>query len=132
MATRKRKAKKSTRSKTGARTSRARGPAKKAKTAKRSAKKKAVSKAASAKKTTRVKSTRARSASRPKKKDQKRRQPATSDAFRNSSGLLAGDLQGLSNVESADSESVDELMEEGNAFEAGVVSGVEESRKRGG
>jgi hypothetical protein len=30
-------------------------------------------------------------------------------------------------VESADSESVDELIEEGNAFEAGVVSGVEEA-----
>jgi len=31
----------------------------------------------------------------------------------------------LSDVESADSESVDELLEEGNAFEADVVSGVE-------
>lgn len=39
----------------------------------------------------------------------------------------AGDLQGLSDRESADSESVDELVEEGNAFEAGVVSGVEEA-----
>jgi hypothetical protein len=37
----------------------------------------------------------------------------------------SGDLQGLSNVEAADSESVDELIEEGNAFEADVVSGVE-------
>lgn len=37
----------------------------------------------------------------------------------------SGDLQGLSNVERADSESVDELLEEGNAFEAGVVAGVE-------
>jgi len=33
----------------------------------------------------------------------------------------------LSNVEGADSESVDELIEEGNAFEAGVVEGVEEA-----
>jgi len=41
------------------------------------------------------------------------------------SGGQAGDLQGLSSVESADSESVDELMEEGNAFEADVVTGVE-------
>jgi|SRR5579863_469998 hypothetical protein len=40
-------------------------------------------------------------------------------------GGQAGDLQGLSDVESADSESVDELLEEGNAFEADVVSGVE-------
>ena len=37
----------------------------------------------------------------------------------------SGDLQGLSNVEAADSESVDELIEEGNAFEADVVAGVE-------
>jgi hypothetical protein len=37
----------------------------------------------------------------------------------------SGDLQGLSDVEAADSESVDELVEEGNAFEADVVSGVE-------
>jgi|ERR1700722_1869056 len=43
------------------------------------------------------------------------------------SGLLSGDLQGLSNVEGADSESVDELLEEGNAFEADAVSGVEEA-----
>lgn len=32
---------------------------------------------------------------------------------------------GLSNTASADSESVEELLDEGNAFEAGVVSGVE-------
>ena len=37
----------------------------------------------------------------------------------------SGDLQGLSDVEGADSESVDELIEEGNAFEADVVAGVE-------
>ena len=41
------------------------------------------------------------------------------------SGELSGDLQGLSNIECADSESVDELLEEGNAFEAEVVMGVE-------
>jgi hypothetical protein len=41
------------------------------------------------------------------------------------SGDLAGDLQGLSNKERADSESVDELLEEGNSFEEGIVSGVE-------
>jgi hypothetical protein len=44
-----------------------------------------------------------------------------------SSGGQSGDLQGLSSVEAADSESVDELLEEGNAFEAGVVSGVEDA-----
>jgi hypothetical protein len=41
------------------------------------------------------------------------------------SGGQSGDLQGLRDVESADSESVDELLEEGNAFEADVVAGVE-------
>jgi hypothetical protein len=44
---------------------------------------------------------------------------------RQRSGEQSGDLQGLSRLESADSESVDELIEEGNAFEADVVSGVE-------
>jgi hypothetical protein len=38
-----------------------------------------------------------------------------------------GDLQGLSNVASADSESVDELLEEGNTFEAEAVKGVEDA-----
>jgi hypothetical protein len=41
------------------------------------------------------------------------------------SGEQSGDLQGLSNIQGADSESVDELLEEGNAFEAEVVNGVE-------
>jgi len=41
------------------------------------------------------------------------------------SDVQSGDLQGLSNEERADSESVDELLEEGNTFEAGVVAGVE-------
>ena len=39
----------------------------------------------------------------------------------------SGDLPGLSNVQGADSESVDELLEEGNAFEADVVKGVEDA-----
>jgi hypothetical protein len=42
-------------------------------------------------------------------------------------GELSGDLQGLSTVEDADSESVAELLEEGNAFEADVVKGVEDA-----
>jgi len=45
--------------------------------------------------------------------------------LRSRSAGQSGDLQGLSNVEGADSESVDELIEEGNAFEADVVAGVE-------
>jgi hypothetical protein len=43
------------------------------------------------------------------------------------SGQQSGDLQGLSNVRGADSESVDELLEEGNTFEAEVVKGVEDA-----
>ncbi|HLJ23284.1 MAG TPA: hypothetical protein VKT71_04190 [Candidatus Acidoferrales bacterium] len=39
----------------------------------------------------------------------------------------SGSLQGLSNRAGADSESVDELLEEGNAFEAEVVEGVEDA-----
>lgn len=39
----------------------------------------------------------------------------------------SGDLQGLSDVESSNSESVDELLEEGNSFEADVVMGVEDA-----
>jgi len=39
----------------------------------------------------------------------------------------AGDLQGLSSSAEADSESVDELLDEGNAFEAEVVKGVEDA-----
>ena len=43
------------------------------------------------------------------------------------SGEQSGDLQGLSNVQGADSESVDELLGQGNAFEADVVKGVEDA-----
>jgi N utilization substance protein A len=46
------------------------------------------------------------------------------EPFSRSSGQ-SGDLQGLSDVEGADSESVKELLEEGNAFEADAVMGVE-------
>jgi len=51
-------------------------------------------------------------------------EPSSVDAI---SGRLSGDLQGLSQVEQADSESVDELGEEGNLFEASAVEGVEEA-----
>jgi len=40
-------------------------------------------------------------------------------------GGQAGDTEGISRAELADSESVEELLEEGQAFEAGIVSGVE-------
>ena len=40
----------------------------------------------------------------------------------------SGDLQQLSDVADADSESVKELMEEGNALEAEAVEGVEDAK----
>jgi hypothetical protein len=47
------------------------------------------------------------------------------------SGGQSGDLQGLSSLEGPDSESVDELLEEGNAFEAEVVKGVQDADDEG-
>jgi hypothetical protein len=44
-----------------------------------------------------------------------------------SSGGQSGDLQGLSRAAQADSESVDELIAEGNPFEAEAVAGVEDA-----
>ena len=43
------------------------------------------------------------------------------------SGMESGDLQGLSRREDVDSQSVEELVEEGNTFEAGAVAGVEKA-----
>ena len=42
-------------------------------------------------------------------------------------GGQSGDTEGLSEEEIADSESVEELVEEGQAFEAGIISGVEDA-----
>lgn len=39
----------------------------------------------------------------------------------------SGDLQGLSDVADADSESVEELIEDGQALEAEVIEGVEDA-----
>jgi hypothetical protein len=55
-------------------------------------------------------------------------------AIRSSRGLgsaaggQSGDLQGLSRWESIESESVEELVEEGQSFEAEVVSGIENAK----
>jgi len=78
----------------------------------------------------------------PKQTRAPRRSAATSDltvdtaAFnresqRARSGGQSGDLQGLSNREGANSESVDELLEEGNSFEADIVKGVEDAGDEG-
>ncbi len=46
-------------------------------------------------------------------------------AWEAAAGAGGGDFGGVSVVERADSESADELLEEGQTFEAGIVSGVE-------
>jgi hypothetical protein len=103
---------------------------KKAASKKRTAPKKAAAKTKSIAKKTQ--SVAAKSA--PKKQIQ--RNPRVGDEqvssmdSRTRSGGQSGDLQGLSDIDRADSESVDELLEEGNAFEAGIVEGVEEAGDR--
>ena len=70
----------------------------------------------------------ARMKSVPKKQVRTKRQTLDSELSRVGRVRTAAgdaDSQGLSDVESADSESVGELIDEGNTFEAGVVSGVE-------
>jgi hypothetical protein len=134
----KKKAKKKSKSTTSKRknqkTTAAKKVAAKKPAAKKPAKKKAVAKKVAASKSvakkpprsvakpvTQVTRTRASAA------DQTYREPRRSPDLSEESG----DLQGLSRVEGADSESVDELLEEGNAFEAGIVSGVEEADDSG-
>jgi hypothetical protein len=55
--------------------------------------------------------------------------PTNSDArdLGPDSGGQSGDMQGLSDDENGTSESVAELTEEGQYFEAGIVSGVEDT-----
>jgi hypothetical protein len=125
------------------RAARARGAARKSLAAKKSAPKKPAARtkgvtktkavaSKNKKKTSSIQSARAvtrRAPNRnPKRTDASFRQPE----FDSDSAGQSGDLQGLSNVERADSESVDELIDEGNAFEAGVISGVEEADDQDG
>jgi len=110
--------------------------AKRKKTApkKKVAKKKLSKKKAPARKAAKTKAagkqaTARKKAGTAKKKVRGKSQPSYPLAFAQrgpgaSSGGQSGDSQGLSRIESADSESVNELIEEGNAFEADVVQGV--------
>jgi hypothetical protein len=50
------------------------------------------------------------------------------DEFETDSAGQSGDMQGMSHAAEADSESVEELVEEGNSFEASVVDGVENAK----
>jgi hypothetical protein len=96
--------------------------AKKKSAPRNAAKKKSLPKPASIKNTA-AKKTSAKKQRR-KRSNEPNAVPYSSEEARESQ---SGDLQGLSRVEAADSESVDELLEEGNAFEADAVSGVEEA-----
>lgn len=103
---------------------------KKAAPRKRSEKKPALKKAATKTKTLAKKTAGAKSARVLKKRAPGKKQNWHTEAFlppglRSPLAGQSGDLQGLSSVEAADSESVDELLEEGNAFEADVVAGVQ-------
>ena len=97
------------------------------------AKKKPVLKKAAVKtKPVRKKPIGAKTAKAPKKRVREKSQSVDTVAFfpegpGTRSGGGSGDLQGLSSIEGADSESVEELLEEGNAFEADVVAGVEDA-----
>jgi len=53
--------------------------------------------------------------------------PLKRRALRARAGAGGGDFGGVSAVESVENESADELLEEGQAFEAGIVSGVEDA-----
>ena len=109
-------------------------PAKKIKAVTKSSKKPAKKKVAVMSKPSKTKAVRKPAPAQ--RKATSRKSPGRAASWRDVRGAdsagQSGDLQGLSNREGADSESVDELIEEGNAFEAGVVSGVEEAGDREG
>jgi hypothetical protein len=141
MATKKKTKKKPTKSKVSAakktpakKVTAKKAPTKKAKTSKKLMKKKPPAKPAPKKKAASKAITRKIAApakkQTPKKNDRADVLQFSRQKAGSRSGEESGDLQGLSNVEGADSESVDELLEEGNAFEAGVVRGVEEAGNR--
>jgi hypothetical protein len=95
--------------------------------------KKAVKKKAAPKKIARPKKAPTKKKTAPKKPGArgKSQNAGTASFERRALGANAagqsGDLQGLSDAAGADSESVDELLEEGNSFEAEVVKGVEDA-----
>jgi hypothetical protein len=100
---------------------------------KKPAKKKASPKKAAVKLKTGVRKISSRKSTRARNKPARGKNPNVETVVFSPAGLGAqsagqsGDLQGLSNIVGADSESVDELIEEGNAFEAEVVKGVEDT-----
>lgn len=104
---------------------------KKSKKTKRTAAKKATVKTSvkrpkAATKNTARKKTKKKASSR-KQTQPKTRRGSSPEFSPKGARSQSGDLQGLSRSETADSESVEELLEEGNAFEADAVIGVEDA-----
>jgi hypothetical protein len=100
--------------------------AKKVQTRKASAKKSAKKKTSRRKTAAKRTAKRASAASaKPARARRQTRAAASPESWRVPALSGDADSQGLSDVERADSESVTELLDEGNTFEAGVVSGVE-------
>src|SRR5215831_3492466 len=105
-------------------------PAKKKNT--KSSKKRSGSKASARKKSSTRKKTRAAKTRKATRKPARKGSSSPSRTLSRPSiqpriGEQSGDLQAISRRERAASESVEELLEEGNAFEANVVTGVEEA-----
>lgn len=119
---------------TGKKSKKKRAKPKKAAPKKKLARKKLAKKKAPAKKAAKRKpagkaTTSRKKAAAPRKKARRKSERSYPVTFRRGasgpdSAGQSGDLQGLSGVEDVDSESVNELIEEGNAFEADVVQGV--------
>jgi hypothetical protein len=110
--------------------------AKKSATPGKKSAKKAPSKRAAVKTKVAAQKKTASKARAPKKRVAAHRQSVDAEALVREGGTArsggqSGDLQGLSNIAGANSESVDELLEEGNAFEADVVKGVEDAGDEG-
>ena len=106
----------------------------KSKATRKSAKKKTIQK----KVATREKSSRKKSTSKAKLRTRKKFVSAVAELKREfksrnlaTTGMVSPrqteDFTGLSRAEEADTESVDELVEEGNILEAGAVAGVQEA-----
>jgi hypothetical protein len=60
--------------------------------------------------------------------DNRRYQQRDEEERETNSAGQSGDIQGILRPAEADSESVEELVEEGNAFEASIVDGVENAK----
>lgn len=99
-----------------------------------------VTKSKTSKKPAKKQSTRKRVTSKPKTRRNKKAAAVSTEielkrelqdrnlaGNRRASARQSEDFEGVSRAEQADSESVDELVEEGNLFEAGAVAGVQEA-----